>query len=109
METPKKRRSSKRSCLPTALSLPVDSNGISARSVTKGQLIKMLHRSPSIRKAEKEEALAREFDGSNPRSLRGFRSSLGSVQISWQSGGKWPGRPQALGYPPPSYKTLPPL
>src|SRR6266404_7781225 len=56
METPKKRRSSERSCLPTALWLPVDPNGISARSVTKGQLIKMLHRAPSGRKAGKEAA-----------------------------------------------------
>src|SRR5262249_3121565 len=60
METPKKRRSSERSCPPTALSLPVGPNGISARSVTKRQLIKMLHRSPSGRKAgEERRALAK--------------------------------------------------
>src|SRR5262245_20430410 len=102
METPKKRRSSKRSCLPTALSLPVDSNGISARSVTKVQLIKMLHRSPSLRKADKEERLAQEFDGSSPHSARGPRSSLGNVQINWQTGGKWPGRLRPLGSAAPS-------
>src|SRR5215813_8386593 len=128
METPKKRRSSERSRPPTALSLPVDPNGISARSVTKGQLIKMLHRSPSGRKAgkerrararnshpaclylsekpvsRKEPARCRRADAqntpskpmrfvqssppisgkvrSNSRSLRGPRSSLGTVQIN---------------------------
>src|SRR5262252_5980304 len=54
METQKKRRSSERSCPPTALSLPVGPNGISAHSVTKRQLIKMLHRSLSGQKAGKE-------------------------------------------------------
>src|SRR5262249_4417019 len=83
----KKRRSSKRSCPPTALSLRVDPNGISARSVTKGQLIKTLHRSPSRRKAGERRNARAVIRRSNPRSLRGSRSSLGSVQISWQSGG----------------------
>src|SRR5262245_7437589 len=68
----------------------------------KVQLIKMLHRSPRLRKAEKEERLAQEFDGSSPHSARGPRSSLGNVQINWQTGGKWPGRLRPLGSAAPS-------
>src|ERR1700758_4810283 len=78
METPKKRRSSERSCPPTALSLPVDPNGISARSVTKGQLIKMLHRAPSERKAAKERCARAK--NSHPTCL----SSTGKEAADWR-------------------------
>src|SRR5258708_13382929 len=39
---------------------------------------------------------------SNSRSLRGPRSSLGTVQINRHTGGKWPGRLRALGSAAPS-------
>ena len=38
----------------------------------------------------------------NSRSLRGPRSSLGTVQINWRTGGKWPRRLRALGCAAPS-------
>src|SRR5262249_25945253 len=66
MATQKKRRSCERSCPPTALSLPIDPNGISALPLQKGSSSKCYTARPAYGRREKEETLARDSTGLIP-------------------------------------------